>query len=429
MEGALGHGLFRREVMDAQRGSWLGSIHVATPLSRWGITFVVGAFALALIGFLVFGHYTRRSRVVGQLVPSAGLISVQARMNGSVTRVLVHEGQHVRRGQSLLSISGDTDSEHHGELHVDIGRQLRSQQDQLKADLTTQNAASAEDVRELKHQLRLLRAQRGQIDDQRVLLMRRLRSDRDLLGRIQPLGKKGYVSAFQIQQQKGQLLQDQGQVQQLSQQRLTLEQKISDTQQKLAQVPLDLAIRSNATKRQLNEIAQRLAQNEAEHGVILRAPASGIVSTLLAQPGQAVQPGQSLLSVLPKGSTLQAQLLVPSRAVGFVEPGSRVVIRYQAYPYQKFGQQYGRVGEVSRSALSASEVLALTGRRTAQPLYRVRVTLNHQHILADGKTRALKPGMALNADILMDRRTLLEWAFEPLYGLGEHLHGGGGRHG
>ncbi len=157
---------------------------------------------------------------------------------------------------------------------------------------------------------------------------------------------------------------------------------------------------------------------------MLRAPRDGIVSTVLPKPGQMVSTGQPLLAILPIGSTLQAQLLVPSRAVGFIDPGSRVVLRYEAYPYQKFGQQYGEVTDVSRSALGASDIAALIGQQGQQPLYRVQVKLDKPFVLAYGKREALKPGMALQADILMDRRSLLEWVFEPLYGMAHHLTGG-----
>jgi membrane fusion protein len=106
-----------------------------------------------------------------------------------------------------------------------------------------------------------------------------------------------------------------------------------------------------------------------------------------------------------------------------------VVLRYQAYPYQKFGQHYGRVADISRSALNSADVIALTGNQSRQPLYRVTVNLDQQAISAYGKSQPLKTGMALNADILMDRRSLIEWAFEPIYGLRRGLITGGKSHG
>src|SRR5699024_9088227 len=244
--------------------------------------------------------------------------------------------------------------------------------------------------------------------------------------RIQPLEQKGYVSALQVQQQQAAALQARSQLKALRRQQLDTGQQIRATRQKLTQLPLDLATQAHATASKIDNIDQQLAQNEGARAVVLHAPHAGVVSTLLAQRGQHVAAGQSLASIVPHGSHLVAQLLVPSRAAGFVETGSRVVLRYQAYPYQKFGQQYGQVAHISKSALSPEEVVALTGQRPKQPVYRVKVKLDRQSILAYGKPEALKPGMALSADIMMDRRTLLEWVFEPLYGLGRNLMGHSG---
>ena len=111
--------------------------------------------------------------------------------------------------------------------------------------------------------------------------------------------------------------------------------------------------------------------------------------------------------------------MVPSRAIGFIRNGERVVLRYQAYPYQKFGQQYGRVADVSRSALSPQEVANLTGQPNVQEQhYRVVVALARQDIVAYGRNEQLRPGMALEADVLIDKRRLIEWVLEPLFALG-----------
>ena len=148
-----------------------------------------------------------------------------------------------------------------------------------------------------------------------------------------------------------------------------------------------------------------------------------MVSSLLLKAGQTVTAGQPLLTVLPQGSTLEAQLLVSSASIGFVHPGQRVVLRYQAYPYQKFGLHRGRVTEVSRNALSPQEVTLLTGQQVGVPMYRIMVQPDAQSIEAYGRPAALMPGMALQADILLDRRRLIDWVLDPLYGFGRRLLG------
>ncbi len=423
-----GMSLFRQEVVEARRGEWLGSIIVAGPLSRWVLAALALGFAAALVLFLVFGHYTRRETVTGQVVPSAGLINLAAPIAGTITRVSVQDGQAVKAGDVLLELASDQDSAALGDTHVLIGQQLDTQRAGLQADLSNQQQLSQQQADGLRSKVTLLRAQLGQVTDQLVIEKQQVTSNQQLLARLLPAGANGYVSAVQIQQQRAATLDAQSQYKTLLRQQLDIRQQLSAAQQQLTQLPLDEATKRNATERQIASLAQSIAQNEQQRAVVLRAPRDGIVSAVLLKAGQMVSAGQPLLSILPAGSTLQAQLLVPSRAIGFIEPGSRVVLRYQAFPYQKFGQQYGKVSDISRSALTPGEVQALVGQQTQEPLYRVQVTLDHQDVLAYGKDEPVKPGMALSADILMDRRSLLEWVFEPLYGMAHHL-AGGAKHG
>lgn len=420
----LSQGLFRQEVIDARRGEWLGSIIVAAPLSRWLLTTLAMTLATVILLFLFLGHYTRRETVVGQLVPSAGLLNVAAPDAGTITRLNVRDGQRVRKGEVLLRLSSEQDSAALGDTHALVGRQLEIQRARLQADLVNQQQLGEQQGEALRSRMALLQGQLTQIAGQLAIQQQQVTSNRQMLAKIKPLAVRGFVSAVQIQQQEAAVLNAQAQYKTLLRQQLDARQQLDEAQQQLARLPLDDAGKRNETERQLAALAQSTAQNEMQRAAVLRAPRDGIVSTVLLKEGQMVAAGQPLLSILPAGSKLQAQLLVPSRAIGFIEPGSTVVLRYQAFPYQKFGQQYGRVSDISRSALGVAEVNALIGQQAREPLYRVEVKLDSQQVMAYGRPEAVKPGMALEADVLMERRRLIEWVFEPLYGMAHHISAG-----
>lgn len=411
--------LFRPEALAAKRGEWLGTIQLAAPLSGWVLSAVALALAAALIAFLAFGHYTRRERVSGQLLPVEGLLSVGSPNSGTVTQVLVHEGASVHRGDALVEVSGELDSAALGGTRALVSAQLRVQRSRLEADIDDQQHLADEQAQGLRARIASLRDQAAQVDAQLALQRKQTDSAQQLLDKIAPLRDKGYVSAIQIQQEETGVLAARSQLKALQRQRLDVRQQIDDAQRQLAQNPLTLAGKQNDTQRALAEIDQQLAQNEAQRAIILRAPADAIVSTLPVNPGQAIAAGQTLLTLVPQGSDLEAELLVPSSGVGFVRAGDRVVLRYRAYPYQKFGQHYGRVGQISRSALTPAEISAITGQSATEPLYRVAVKLDEASVLAYGKTEPLKAGMALDADILQERRSLIEWVFEPLLGFSQ----------
>jgi membrane fusion protein len=417
--------LFRQEVIDAKRSEWLGSIIVAAPLSRWLLSMLALTLAAAILLFLFFGHYTRRETVMGQLVPSAGLLNIAAPSAGTIASLRVRDGQTVKAGDVLLQLSSEQDSAALGDTHALVAQQMDLQRSRLQADLLNQRQLSAEQAHALQAKAVLLHSQLTQIAGQLAIQQQQVTGNQQLLARIKPLAAKGFVSAVQIQQQEAAVLDAQAQYKVLVRQQLDTRQQLDATQQQLAQLPLDDASKRNDTERQLASLTQSMAQNEMQRAVVLRTPRDGVVSTVLLKEGQMVAAGQPLLSILPFGSNLQAQLLVPSRAIGFIEPGSRVVLRYQAFPYQKFGQQYGEVTDISRSALSPPDIAALMGQQSQQqePLYRIQVKLDHQQVLAYGKQEPIKPGMALEADILMEKRRLIEWVFEPLYGMVHHLAG------
>ena len=71
------------------------------------------------------------------------------------------------------------------------------------------------------------------------------------------------------------------------------------------------------------------------------------------------------MTLLPDGASLLAELFVPSRAIGFVEPGQRVRLMVDAFPYQRFGTLGGRVETVSQAVLSPNEVIGKVGAHGA----------------------------------------------------------------
>jgi membrane fusion protein len=137
-----------------------------------------------------------------------------------------------------------------------------------------------------------------------------------------------------------------------------------------------------------------------------------------------VAPSSALASLVPQGAVLQAQLYAPSSAVGFVRPGQSVRLRLEAFPYQKFGPLEGRVLQVSRTPLAAGELAtqALAGVQPVRPgeaLFRITVALDEAAL--SQWPQPLAAGMRLQADVQLERRRLVEWLFEPLFGLQQRL--------
>ena len=416
-----GDRLFRSEALQAQQQQCLGELRLITPLRARLLVSLSVIVALALLVFLLLGHYTRRERVAGILVPSTGLITVSSVSSGVLRELLVREGQAVRKGQTLGVVSTERASTQ-GETAAMVLVQLRSQQERTEADLRVLDALATQQRRGFDQRIRLLQRERAQIVSQRGLARQQADNAAHLLKKITSLGHKGYVSAYEVSKQRTASLDARAQIKVLNRQLLSVQQQEAILMDQRAQLPLTLSRQRHDLERQRADLLQSMAETEAQRGVVLHAPRDGVVSAVLVARGQRLIPGQTVLSLVPHGSRLQAQLLVPSQAVGFVKPGERVAVRYAAFPYQKFGLQGGTVAQVSRSALTPAEVSALLGTQApAELMYRVRVALDSENIATYGQQQALKPGMQLEADLLLERRRLVELMFESLYGFSRQV--------
>jgi membrane fusion protein len=186
------------------------------------------------------------------------------------------------------------------------------------------------------------------------------------------------------------------------------------------QLPLQSQREHEGAQRELVLLDEELAENALRREWVLRASDAGTVAALTVERGQSVVAGQLLAVIVPAGALLEAELYAPSRAAGRLHDGMPVLLRYQGFPYQKYGQFAGRISEVAGTAVPAAELRgeALSvSARDGEPLYRVRVRLQTQAILVNGALLALKPGALLEASIPLDRRRIIRWLLDPLLSL------------
>lgn len=410
--------LFRKEALDARRTSWLGSISLSQPLSIWALTGFAAVAAIGIALFLTLGSYTRRERVTGQLVPSRGLAAVLAPATGIVSNVNVQEGAVVQFGQRLAIVTIPSASAASSNTTQDLEMRVQEKEQGLLAAQTAQEAVLNTQARGLAAQLGSVRREWAHIQDEIATQRRQVAVANESLERLKLAEKDKLVSPLQVKQQEGVVLAQIGQMQALQRQSIEAQRNIEQLQQQLSVIPDQRQTEHANYRRDHAALEQERMETVMRGALQINAPVGGMVAMQLSKPGQAVQAGQPLMSVLPSGSELEAELLVPSHAIGFIEPGDQVLMRYQAFPYQKFGHYQGRVKQISRSALSPNEMNALGIRSdVSETMYRVMVQLKKQTVMAYGKPEALKPGMILEADILGEKRSLIEWIFEPLYSL------------
>lgn len=101
--------------------------------------------------------------------------------------------------------------------------------------------------------------------------------------------------------------------------------------------------------------------------------------------------------------------------MGLIQPGAQVRLRLDSYPYEKFGSAAGRVLSIAPTSSMPAELPQ--GPDKSGPVFRIVVELAQQHIELNAQRRyPLQPGMTLSADVLLERRRLVEYLLAPLMG-------------
>lgn len=407
--------LFRPEVVDANKSKIIGTVAIYSPPWRWLVISVVATIAISIALFFIFGSYTKRENAHGELLPDRGVITLIPQSAGTVTEVMVKEGDWVKKDMPLLEIASGLSTATGGTWEAVI-EQLQLQRSRLQKELLETAALNTETMKGLRVREQILREQITQLAlllpkrDRQAQLARRQQE------KLHLMQQEGYASGTQVEQQEAAALEASGALEELKRQQLEQQQQLAQLIQQISEQPINARNQQHELEVRLSSVDQSLAENESRRSVILRAPKNGTVGAILTHAGQVVSAGLSVISLLPENSKLEARMLVSSRAIGFIQPGQRVVLRYQAFPYQKFGQQYGRVREVSRTALTPQEIANLTGsNKVDEQQYRVLVALDRQDITAYGKKEQLRSGMAVEADFLIENRRLIEWVLEPLF--------------
>ena len=408
--------LFRQEALEHQRQKLYGTILLARPLSFTVLTALFVAIAFAVVAFFFLFGFSRKATVPGVLLPDQGLVRIYPTQAGVVVERKVSDGQVVSQGDVLFVLSSERASSARGETQTAISRALESRIGKLRGELGQQQIQTRQQQSALDKRRIELEGQIEQIGAEIALAQKRVQLAEASAQRYADLRKSNFISEAQLQDKAGEAIDQQSRLRGLERSRTALKLDLATLEGDLRDQPLRARREASALERGVAELQQDLAESEARRRIVVVAPQAGVVTAIAAEPGQSVATSQTLASILQIDGRLEAELYAPTRAIGFIEPGTEVLVRYQAFPYQKFGQYRGVVREISRSALQPSEITLPLARDPAStdPLYRIRVSLDSQMVQAYGKAEPLKSGMQLEASLVLEHRKLYEWVIEPL---------------
>lgn len=413
------NGPFRSQAIQCAFDKSTGTILLARPMSLTFLTlFFVGIVGAVVIFFVEFSA-SAKAELSGVLLPVTGLLRVVSPQGGLVVGRFVHEGQTVNAGDLLFVLRNDRTVANGQSAEASISSLLQSRRHSLQLEAEQQYLQSAQRIAAMRRRIDDLGAEARRITDEISLQHHRVGLAQAAVDRYRQLQTSSFVSDAAVQDKQADLIDQRQRLAELERAAAANHRDLAAAEADLQDQKFQQQRNTEGIKRSIAALDQDLTENEIRREVQVHATQDGTVSAILVEAGQIASAGQPLATLVPVDSELEANLYATSRSAGFLRAGMPVQIRYQAYPYQKFGQFQGQVRDVSLSAVAASELtaLGLPQVRADEPLYRVHVTLERQVVHAYGIEHPLKPGMSLDASVQLERRRLFEWALEPAFSI------------
>lgn len=381
----------------------------------------------------------------GRLVPSGYVKVVQPGDGGIVRELLVKDGDSVREGQLLVrlderSAQADSVASAHdlalkrlAQKRIDAelrGQPFRSDPNdppslvrQVQSQWQARRLAHADALAQEAQALEKLIADARAADQVRTRLAQTAplaRQTADSYRKLVSEGFMGEVAAVDRQREAiehernldAQVATVAGLQAQVEQQRARLAHLQSQYRTQLEGERLDLAAQINRAEQEQQKARLRTEVTE------VRAPHAGIVKDLaVATRGAVVAVGAPLLSIVPADEPLLAEVWLANEDAGFVAVGQPVRLKVLAFPFQRHGLLEGRVGMLGADATDAKSAPQAPPTGSAARLaYRALVHLPVQHLddARSGSRLRLTPGMAVNAEVVLGSRTVLEYLLSPL---------------
>lgn len=399
------------------RPKLMGDVFLSQPTSTALISAVVVSLVFIIAAFLALGSYARMETVPGHIVPSEGLIKIRTPQFSILDELHVREGDEVSAGQLLATLKLDQATETGQSSESNILLILNNQMQSLDERIANQLALQQSTQAELALQKTALIAEKSFFSEQAQIKQNIYSHGLSTFDNLGPLIDEGFISDLEAKRQEQALLQQQAELNLAEQQLAMTDAKIEQIQFSIEKVPQDFQERVAELQQQLVSLQTSIEEIKARQSITITAPMNGIVTALnVHSPGVNLLGQTVLLTLLPQNAELQAELFIPSRAMGFIKEGDEVRLMYDAFPYQHFGSYEARIERISESILNLNELNNQYEVQLREPSFRVIASIEDMGVVNENTSLRLQSGMGLNANIILERRSLMDWLFEPLNG-------------
>ncbi|MCO5732449.1 HlyD family efflux transporter periplasmic adaptor subunit [Rhizobium sp. SSA_523] len=391
---------------------------------------VLAAFFASLAGFILLalfiGSFAKQETMRGIVLGTQGGQRITATVDGTIARLWVTQGEEVKAGQRLLTILPQQTASGSVSLSQSDLTALSEQSATVKKQIDSLQAVLQRDDQDLAKFDENLEALKANLWQQEKDLVQALSAQDEIVGRLRAYLKQGYTTRETLATQE-RLRQDY--LQQLASVRLQTSQLAASSIERRRSVMLN----TTSSRSQLAELRRLQAELRAKIERARTAIATDIIAAtdgqvvaLNVREGSAVTLGDTVAAIGNPDAPFVIGLQAPSKTMGLLQIGQRVVLKYDAFPYKTFGVQYGRLIAISAQPMSvpkpdeqaAAPVMPAAAQAAqaapAQSKYLVEVEPERRTIMAYGKERPILIGSTLSADVVVEKRRLIDWVLDPV---------------
>ncbi len=400
--------LFRQEVIEASRERLAGTVVAAVPPSSRFYTWLVVAVVALILLILAFGNYASSAQVRGIVSYAGGIARVYPSDAAEIRTIHVRTGQRVAAGEALVTLAP---TQGLGGVSAQLA-QLAAQDAELTRQIDLSSVIGTTDTGTLEQQRRSLTDTIASLERQRTIATGQISLAEAALRRATSLAGQGAGTQRQVEDSRSIVLARRSELEAIGERLIAQRDSLRNAEGDIQRRGLESRQSRSILIAQRAALAEQRALLSRSDRITLTAPIDGMVGDVSAEAGQRARPDTSLVTVVPGNSRLEVWLYAPSRAIGLSQPGQSVRLQFDSFPYQKYGVGSGVVTEVSRVPTEPGNIGVDLGFQ--EPVFRIRVRIDRFAPRAPTNIDALRPGMTVSANLVLERRSLWQVLIAPI---------------
>lgn len=416
--------IFRQEAIDHQKAKWAGEAMLTSGFPAWIVSATCLSIIAGLVNFMVWGTYTQRISVPAEIITQPHTIQLFSQQQGIINKQFLEPPSLIKKDEHIyqIDVSRVTRSGNVSESAVAAIEQQIMQIDNIMVKLEDEKLST---LANLGSQLEQYSANQKESEKQLRNARQAMNTTRRTMESYEQYLRQGLVTKEQVSIHRGQFYQQQSTYQSLMTQVSQQEIEITKLRSDITTRDISFENQLSQYKNQRSELQKQLTEADASGTLFVDSPVDGRLAAAAVTTGQMVKAGDLLAQIVPTADySYQLVLWLPNSSVPYVAVNDKIKIRYDAFPFEKFGQFSGKIISLANVPSTAQEMSNYTNApRDGQPYYKAIAHIDNDIFTYKRKALLLASGMKAQVTLFLEERPMYQWMFSPFYDIGKGLVG------